>query len=300
MGAAVALRDVVGEGQHVFVVAVVPPERDFDDDAVSFALDQDRLVDQRRLRAIEIAHERLEAALVKKLLALDLGMARIGKNDAHAGIEEGELAQAMFDRRVIELDHREGFWRGRERHLGAALGLAVRRRRRADDGELVGGVAMGEVNDMFEPVAPDAQGQRRRQRVDDGDADAMQSAGNLVGILVEFPARMQLGHDDLGRRNALLVVDPGRDAAPVVGDRARAVGIQRDGHDFGVAGERLVDRVVDDLIDHVMQSRPVIGVADIHARPFAHGIEAAQDLDRIRAIGVAYRLLFQGRIDIGQ
>jgi hypothetical protein len=34
MGAAVALRDVVGEAEHVLVVAVVPPHRDFDIDAV--------------------------------------------------------------------------------------------------------------------------------------------------------------------------------------------------------------------------------------------------------------------------
>ena len=46
-----------------------------------------------------------------------------------------------------------------------------------------------------------------------------------------------------------------------------------------IAGERLVDRVVDDLVDHVMQAGAVIGVADIHARPLAHGIEPAQHLD---------------------
>ena len=43
MRAAVALRDVVGEGQHVLVVAVVPPQRDFDGDAVALALDQNGL-----------------------------------------------------------------------------------------------------------------------------------------------------------------------------------------------------------------------------------------------------------------
>jgi hypothetical protein len=37
MRAAVALRDVVGEAQHVLVVAVVPPHRDFDGDAVLLA-----------------------------------------------------------------------------------------------------------------------------------------------------------------------------------------------------------------------------------------------------------------------
>jgi formamidopyrimidine-DNA glycosylase len=125
MRAAVALRDVVGEWQHVFVVAVVPPQRDLDHDAVAFALDQDRLADQRGFGAVEIAHERLQAALVIEFLALDLGMARVGQDYAHARVEEGEFAQAMLDRSVIEFDHREGLRRGRERHLGAALRPAL-------------------------------------------------------------------------------------------------------------------------------------------------------------------------------
>ena len=93
----------------------------------------------------------------------------------------------------------------------------------------------------------------------------MQAARHLVGVLVEFPARMQLGHDDLGRADALLAVDVGRNAAPVVGDGHRAVGVERHRDLRGVAGERLVDGVVDNLIDHVMQARAVIGVADIRA-----------------------------------
>jgi len=51
------------------------------------------------------------------------------------------------------------------------------------------------------------------------------------------------------------------------------------------AGQRLVDGVVDDLVDHVMQAGTVIGVADIHARPLAHGVEAFQKPESIsRAI----------------
>ena len=104
MRAAVALRDVVGEGQHVLVVAVVPPQRDLDADAAALPGDQDRLDDQRRLGAVEIAHEGLEAALIIELLGLHLGMARVGEQNAHAGIQERQLAQAMLDRREIELD----------------------------------------------------------------------------------------------------------------------------------------------------------------------------------------------------
>src|SRR5476649_381874 len=61
-----------------------------------------------------------------------------------------------------------------------------------------------------------------------------------------------------------------------------------------MAGERLVDGVVDDFIDHVMQAGTVIGVADIHARPLAHGIEALQDPDRFSAIFAWNRMLGVG------
>ena len=64
----------------------------------------------------------------------------------------------------------------------------------------------------------------------------------------------------------------------------RAVGVERDLDRGGVAGERLVDGVVDDLVDHVVQAGAVIGVADIHARPLAHGVEALQDLDRFGVV----------------
>ncbi len=56
----------------------------------------------------------------------------------------------------------------------------------------------------------------------------MQAAGNLVGILVELTARMQLGHDDLRGRDTLFLVDIDRNTAAIVGDLAGAVGIQED------------------------------------------------------------------------
>ena len=285
MRAAVALRNVVGEGQHVLVVAVVPPQRHFHRDTVALAADQDRCGDLRLLGAVEIAHESLEAAFVEQFLDLRLGMARVGQHDAHARIQEGQFTQTMFDRRVIELDHREGFGRRRECHFGAALRPAVDLRCRSDDGQRRHHVAVREADDMFLAVAPDAQFQRSRQRVDDGDADAVQTAGDLVGILVELTARMQLGHDDLGRRHAFFRVNVGGNATAVVGHGTGAVGIERHGDERRMTGERFVDGIVDDFVDHVMQARTIVGVADVHARPFAHRIEATKDLDGISAIG---------------
>ena len=84
MRAAVALGDVVGERQHILVVAVVPPQSDFDADPVALALDEDGLIDQRGLGAVEVAHEGFEAALVEQLLALGLGMAQVGQYDPDA------------------------------------------------------------------------------------------------------------------------------------------------------------------------------------------------------------------------
>ena len=51
-----------------------------------------------------------------------------------------------------------------------------------------------------------------------------------------------------------------------------------------MAGQRLVDGVVDHLVDHVVQARAVVGVADIHARPLADGIQALENLDGIGAV----------------
>ena len=146
------------------------------------------------------------------------------------------------------------------------------------------GNAVGEAHLVDLALAADLQLQPGRQRIDDRDADAVQAAGNLVGVLVELSAGMQLRHDDFGRRNAFAGVDIGRNAAAIVGDGAGAVGVERHRHEVGMAGQRLVDGVVDDLVDHVMQARAVVGIADIHAGPLADGVQALQNLDGIGAV----------------
>ncbi|MND43773.1 hypothetical protein D3C80_345940 [compost metagenome] len=143
---------------------------------------------------------------------------------------------------------------------------------------------MGEADFMQLAIAADSELQPDRERIDHRHAHAMQAAGHLVGILVEFTARMQLGHDDFGGRNAFGRMDVGRNAASVIRHRHGAIGVQRHRHQIGMTGESLVDGVVDDFIDHVMQAGTVIGVTDIHAGPFAHGIKALENLDRIGSI----------------
>ena len=279
MRAAVALRDVVGEAQDALVIAVVPPHRAIDGDAVALGLDDDRLRQKRGLVAIEIFDEFVDAALVAHRLALLDGVAHVGEHNGDAGIEEGEFAQPVLQRREIELRHGEGFLRRQERHLGTALVACG-----ADDSERRNRIAVGKLHEIFLAVAPDGELEPARQRIDHRNADAVQAARDFVGVLVEFSAGMKLRHDDFSGRNTFALVDVGRNATAVVADRAGTVGIERYGDFLGITGERFVDRVVDDLVHHMVQAGAVIGIADIHARPLAHGIEPLEHLDRFRVV----------------
>jgi hypothetical protein len=74
----------------------------------------------------------------------------------------------------------------------------------------------------------DGQVQDVGQGVDHRHADAVQTAGDLVGTVVELTAGVQHGHDDLGRRPPFFGVDVHRNAAAVVLDRDGLVGVDGD------------------------------------------------------------------------
>ena len=164
--------------------------------------------------------------------------------------------------------------------LGRAGGLELRGRHAALVGLLV---------DLA--VAPDFELEASRERVDDRDADAVETARDLVAVVVELAAGVQDGQDDFRRRLAALVTID-RDAAAVVDDRDRVVDVDRDVDLIAVAGERLVDGVVDDLVDEMVQAgrarRP-----DSIAGPLADRLETFEDLDLrravVRAVPVAVR-----------
>lgn len=232
------------------MIAVIPRERAFDRDAVLLGADHHRLRQQCLLGAVEILHEGFDAALIHHLLSLHLRMPGVGEDNAHAGIQKGEFAQPVLQRRIVELDVSEGLRARHEAHHGAAAAF----RRRSDHGERGFRVAIAEAHLEFLALAPDHEVERGGERIHHRDADAVQAAGDLVGILVELTAGVQLGHDDLGRRDALLGVDVGRNAAAIVGHGDRAFRVQRHRHFGGVAGERLVNGIVHHLIDHVVEA----------------------------------------------
>ena len=118
------------------------------------------------------------------------------------------------------------------------------------------------------------------QGVDDRDTDAVQTAGDLVAAAAELAAGVQHGQRHRDRRHA-----PGREPCrsgcrgrcPRPGRRRRPCRVTHD--PVAVAGQRLVDGVVDDLADQVVQAA-LAGGADVHARALAHRLEALEHLDR--------------------
>ena len=173
------------------------------------------------------------------------------------------------------------------RGAGLAAGGALGERRLRRSARVV----LGER----EPVAADLDVELLRERVDDGDADAVQAAGDLVAAAVaELAAGVEHGQHDLDRRLALLLHRRDGDAAAVVDDGDRVVRVDRHVDAAAVAGERLVDGVVDDLVDQVMQPAHT-GRADVHAGALAHGFEALEDGD---VLGVVAGPRRSGRVGV--
>ena len=174
---------------------------------------------------------------------------------------------------------------GEEVHFRAALFRGARDRERCN------ALATMKLHLEHFTVTPDRQPQPRGQRVDARDAYPVQATRDLVRVLVELAAGVQLGQDDFSGAapELVILVNVGRDAPAVIRHRDRVVRMDGDHDLVAVPGQRFIDRVVDDLEDHMVQARAIGRIADVHARALAHGLQALEHLDGVGAI----------RIDIG-
>ncbi len=150
--------------------------------------------------------------------------------------------------------------------------------------ELALGMAALERHSIELLAAGDLDLQPRGQRVHHRYADAMQAARGLINLGVELAAGMQRAHDHFERgflRKFRMRID--RNAAAIVGDGQKSVGAQFHLDERGMAGQRLVHRIVDDFGEQMVQ-RLLVGAADIHARPAPHRLQAFEDFDVARGI----------------
>ena len=221
-------------------------------------------------------HEVNDPAAVLEGRALTVGLALVDETDLEALVQEGHDLQP--------LDHR----------LGPKLDLLEDRRVRPEGDRRAGAAPWGrsvwpqfsdrlaavlELEHVVLVVAINLEQQAGRQCVHHRDADAVQSAADLVSGAAELRARVQGGEHDLGRAATWVVrVWIHRDAPPVVDHPAAAVGEQRDVDPGAVPGHRLVDGVVDDLPDQVVKAARS-GRTDVHPGPEPHWLKAFENRD---------------------
>ena len=182
MRAAIALGNIIGEAQNRLVIAVVPPQRQFNANIVLLGLQCHRRFNQRGFVSVEITNKGFQAAFKCQIDNARLGPAAVFQRYRHAAVQKCQLAQAVFQRVKAELGHGKGFIRRMKRHLRATkVGLSGL-------GKVGLRLAMHKAHFMGFAVAVDGQLKPVRQCIDHRYTDAVQTAGNLVTVLVELTA----------------------------------------------------------------------------------------------------------------
>src|SRR6185369_7107964 len=206
----------------------------------------------------------------------------VAKDDLHPLVEVALRLQALADQLGVEANLvPEDVGVGREGEGGAGPPG------RPDGAKLRGRLSAGEALLPSLRFAADLGGQLAAQRVHHRAAHAVQAAGVQVVALVELPARVEGGEDDLQGRLPVPRVDVDRDAAAVVGHGDRLpVLVEGDLDPVGVGVDDLVDAVVDDLPEQMVVAGDV-GPADVHRRPLADRLQALEDLDVAGAVAPA-------------
>jgi hypothetical protein len=129
----------------------------------------------------------------------------------------------------------------------------------------------------------------------------VEAAGGLVGPLLELAAELEDRHHPLEGRDIPLHllrelrVAVGGNAAAVILDGHAAVHVHRHADVLGVPRHALVDRVVDHLVDQVVQAAGGV-VADVHAEPLADMLAVGEMLEVGRRVVLLGLVRFHGEL----
>ena len=232
--------------------------------------------------SVQIFHERTDAAFVAERIFLFLPRALIFQRNAKPLVQIRQLAQTDFQRVVHKIGGFENFFIGKKSYfrasfLGIAHHLHAALRHAAVVHLLVNVPVL--IYFRFQPF---------RKRVHRLYAYAVQAARYLIpGIPAELAARVHFGEYYFQRGNSLFRVNIHGDAAPVVAHGAAAVGIDGYFDVRAVSRQRLVDRVIHNLVHKVVQPFR-IGGGNIHAGAFSDVFQAVENLYLFRAVLVFY------------
>ena len=206
--------DVVDVGEEVLRERVVVRHGDLHRHAVAFATHVNHLLDDRFAVAIEVGHKVLQAfcaveGFVDKVAFL-VGVTLVGHRDGDALVQVRELAHAVGEGVVAVDEGFKNFVVRLEFYRGASLVG------RADFAHRVLLLASGVFLLVDFAAAVNLGAQHGGEGVHTRHSDPVQTARDLVRVLVEFAPRTNLGHDDLEGADAFFLVHVDGNAAAVV------------------------------------------------------------------------------------
>ena len=147
-----------------------------------------------------------------RVLTVLVGLAQVSDGERDALVQVGQFLEAVGEDSIVIDCLIENSVIGLEGHLGAAVVGFTHHLDRIE------GFALLVLLDVVFAIAEHLSGEVVGEGVHAGDADTVQTAGDLVGVLVELATRVQDGHHHFKGGAVLLLVHIGRDTAPVVED----------------------------------------------------------------------------------
>ena len=268
MGTALYGVDVVYVGIDLLGIAGVVLEGYLDRDGL-VGLEVDRLADKALGPGVQVLHELAKAVLRIEDLAAVVVMLHsrlvyaghllpeVGEADLDALVQIGKLAQTSCKYAVLVNRMLEDACIRMEGNGGAGV------RSLAYDLHLGSWMTLGEGLDEDLALAVHLRLEEIGQGVHARHAHAVETSGNLVGILAELAAGVKHGEHDLKGASVLLLMHTGRNASSVVPDRDRIVRIDKDLYMGAEACKGLVYTVVNHLIYQMVESS-LTYVSDIH------------------------------------
>ncbi len=238
--------DRVGEGKYILGIAVVVLDRNFHVHRLALAFHIDRRIVDGLFALVQVANKFSHTAAKTKFRLLIAAL--IFERDLEPFIQEGEFAQALSH--GVKAECRRGKNRGVRMKRDFRTGLA----RLTSNLQFGFGLAFLIFLLPHFAITPDFQMERIRKRIDDRNPHAVQAAGNLVSIAIEFATGVQHGHHHLGRGFLLGGVHIRGNSPAVVGD-SDGIAFMNDHVDLvAKTGHRFVNGVVYHLPDKVMQT----------------------------------------------
>ena len=251
--------DVVRKAHDHLGIPAVPLHRYFHLTLVAFGrggirgpLDVDGLgtTGENRLALVEEPDEVDDATRIAELIHTWDELALVSQDYLDALVEEGRLLQMVMEGVVVVSHGLEDLvirpeGDGRTRYVGAAGTNLV---------HLLGHLAARQLDLVDHAITLDLGDEALREGIDDGDADTVQAARHLVGVIVELAARMEYCEDHLKGGLPLDGMHGGGDATPVVDHSDRVVGMDGNLNLVAETSHGLINRVVDDLPHQMVEA----------------------------------------------